>query len=170
MKPSITKLSLLALVTGALIFAPNQSSAQDKKEEKAPKPDKAEKAEKKGEGDANKAANPNRALPFRGKASAVDAKAKTLTVGTKVYQVTSDTRISKDDRPATFDDIKADEYVRGSARQSEDGKLNLVSVFIGPKPPNPDKEGADKSGAEKTDKRPLKGANKGDQKQDKTAE
>ena len=130
MKSSLSQLSLLAVIAAALAVAPVTSFAQEKKNDKA--------AEKKAEtSDEAKKPNPNRALPFRGKVEAVDKNAKTVTVSGKVYQITSETRIKKDEKPGTLDDGIVGEAARGSYRKTEDGKLNAVSVFFGLKPEAP---------------------------------
>ena len=81
-----------------------------------------------------KAAAPGRVTPFNGKIAAVDKQAKTITVGERVFQITSTTRFTKDGKPATLDDAKAGEEIGGAYREGDDKKLNLVSVRVGPKP------------------------------------
>ncbi|HLA95331.1 MAG TPA: hypothetical protein VK612_06400 [Pyrinomonadaceae bacterium] len=75
-----------------------------------------------------------RALPFNGKIAAVDKEAKTVKVGERTFHVTPDTRIMKNAKPATLADATVGEVVGGSYRESDDKKLNLVSLRIGPKP------------------------------------
>jgi len=157
MRKSLYKLSLLAAVGCALTLAPVQSVAQEKKDEKA--------ATKSGEGETKKAANPNRALPFHGKVDAVDKAAKTVTVGTRVFHVTDATRIQKDGKAATLGDVVVGEAIRGSLRQTEDGKLNAVSLSLGPKALEPEKAGGEKpTQSDKPAKKSLKTATKADQK------
>ena len=79
-------------------------------------------------------APPTRSLPFRGKIDSVDKQAKTVKVGERVFQITSDTRIMKDGKPATLDDAKAGEEVGGAYREGSDKKLNLVSLRLGARP------------------------------------
>lgn len=83
-----------------------------------------------------------RALPFNGKIAAVDKQAKTVKVGERVFQVTSTTRLTKDNKTTTLDDAKVGEEVGGSYREGDDKKLNLVSLRIGPKPDAPAKKDA----------------------------
>ena len=157
MKTSLYKLSLLAAVGCALTLAPVQSFAQEKKN--------VQPAEKSGEGDAKKAPNPNRALPFRGKVDAVDQKAKTVTVGTRVFHVTTETKIQKDGKAATLADVVVGEAIRGSLRQAEDGKLTALSMSLGPKGPEAGKTGGDQSVTpEKPAKKTLKTGQKADEK------
>ena len=42
--------------------------------------------------------------PFHGKLVAVDKMAKTITVGKRTFQITSTTKIRKNDKPATLED------------------------------------------------------------------
>ena len=72
-------------------------------------------------------------IPFHGKVTAVDANAMTLTVGNLTLQVTSDTKISKDGKPAKLSDGVVGEQVRGAYRKSEGGKFNAISVYLGAK-------------------------------------
>ena len=119
MKKLVTHLSCIALIS---LLAVGTAGAQEKKEGKP-----AEKGEvKKKDG----------ALPFTGKITAVDAAAKTVTLSgekARVLNVTSETRITKDGQPATFADAKVGEEVAGAYREM-DGKLNAVSLRVGPAP------------------------------------
>jgi hypothetical protein len=75
-----------------------------------------------------------RALPYQGKIVALDQQAKTVKVGEKVFQVSTDTKITKNGQPATLADAAIGEQVGISYRQGDDKTLNLVSLRIGPKP------------------------------------
>jgi len=123
--PQLVKLSLLTIIGCALTLSPYQSPAQEKKNENA--------AEKSGgaQGEASKAQNTHRAIPFRGKVDAVDKAAKTVKVGTRVFAVSAETKIQKDGKAATLEEITVGEPIRGSYRQADDGKLNAVSLFFG---------------------------------------
>lgn len=68
--------------------------------------------------------------PLRGKVDAVDKTAKTFKINETTYQVTSDTKITKDRKPAVFDDIKVGENVSGYLREGADKKLNVVNVNV----------------------------------------
>ena len=119
MKKSLYRLSLFAVIATALALSPARSFAQEKKDEKAPAP---------------KAENANRPLPFRGKVDAIDKTAKTVKVGERVFHVTAETRIMKNEKPAKLDDAAVGEEVRISYRKTDDGKLNAVSLSFGVKP------------------------------------
>ena len=88
-------------------------------------------------------------IPFHGKITAVDKVAMTITLAGKekprTIQITSQTKIMKAGKPATFDDATLGEEVGGSAHQLADGKLEATSLRIGPKP-----EGKTKSKSSET--------------------
>jgi hypothetical protein len=71
--------------------------------------------------------------PFRGKLAAVDAAAKTLKVGQSTYQITSETKITKADKPATLADGVVGEPVSGFVKPADDGKMTATTVRFGPK-------------------------------------
>jgi len=70
---------------------------------------------------------------FHGKVSAVDAAAMTVTVGTKTYTVTSDTKIVKDGKPAAFADITVGEVIGGGYKKDASGTLTATKITIGGK-------------------------------------
>jgi Domain of unknown function (DUF5666) len=71
--------------------------------------------------------------PFHGKVTAVDTTAMTVTVGTKTFDVTSDTKITKDGQPATLTDVTVGEVVAISYKKGDAGKLNATTIHIGAK-------------------------------------
>ena len=78
-----------------------------------------------------------RPLPFHGKISAVDQKAKTFTIAGKeksrVFKITDKTVLTKASAPATMKDVVANEEVRGSYWKMADGTLEAKTVKLGPK-------------------------------------
>ena len=114
----------MSLLAVAIAGAPAKALGQEKKKDKpaAEKKEPVKGEEKKG------------GIPFRGKLDAVDKSAKTIKVGERVFQITSDTRIVKTGKPATLDDGVAGEEVGGSYKQADDGKLVALMVRFGPKP------------------------------------
>lgn len=134
MKTSIPKLIAAGAFAIALALSPALVSAQ----EKADKP-----AEKKA------GAAAGRPIPFNGKIDAVDKDAKTIKVGNRVFQVTSETRIVKQGKPATFDDAAVGEIVGGSYIKADDGTLKLRTLRIGPKPEGAAAGGEPKKGKKK---------------------
>ena len=79
-------------------------------------------------------------IPFKGNIVTLDKNARTLTVGKRTFQVTSETKIFKSDKPATFADGVVGDYVTGSYKKSEDGKLIAHSVYFGGKTHTADKK------------------------------
>ena len=77
-----------------------------------------------------------RARPVAGKIEAVDKTMKTLTLSgekKQVLVVTSETKIMKAGKPATFSDATVGEEIGGSVVE-ENGKVILKSLRIGAKP------------------------------------
>lgn len=72
-------------------------------------------------------------IPFHGKVDSIDKAAKSIKVGERTFVLLATTKINKAGKPATFDDIKAGEEV-GGAYHDVAGKLELMSLRIGPKP------------------------------------
>lgn len=91
---------------------------------------------------AEKKATPARAIPFRGKIAAVDKQAKTVKVGERTFQITSDSRITKAGKAATLEDATVGEEIAGAYREGTDKKLNVVSLRFGPRPEAPKKDDA----------------------------
>jgi hypothetical protein len=63
--------------------------------------------------------------------TAVDTNAMTLTVEKRTFNMTSDTIITKDSKPAVLADGVVGEQVRGAYRKNDDGKLDAVTVRFG---------------------------------------
>ena len=122
MKKSILKIAVFSLLAAALVVPSSQAFGQEVKKEKAA----AEKAEK--------APNKQGFIPFHGKIDAVDKTAKTIKVGTRTLQVTSETKMKKAGQPTTLDAANVGEEVGGNYKKADDGKLLLQSLRIGPKP------------------------------------
>ncbi len=72
--------------------------------------------------------------PFRGKVVSVDKSAQTITVGKRTFQLTATSKISKDGKAATLDDVKDGEMVGGAFKKSADGKLEVTTLNVGQKP------------------------------------
>ncbi len=123
MKKQIVKLTLSLFAT-AIIAAPMLSRAQDTGTNPPAAPGQTEPAKpKKHEGNV-----------FRGTVSAVDAKAMTLTVGKRTFEVTSETKITKDGKPAILSDIAVGDKVGGAYKKTDDGKLAATTINDGKKP------------------------------------
>lgn len=144
------------IATTLLISAPFKAQAQ----EGAPKAEakkEAKKEGKEGKGDGKEKPKSDR-YPFNGKVKAIDKTAMTVTLEGKekerVVTVTSETKISKDGKPATFADVTAGETVRGQVKKVE-GKENATSLLIGAPPAKKEgeKKAEKKDGEKKEDKK-----------------
>ncbi len=98
--------------------------------------------------DAPKTEKKPRGVPFNGKVAAVDKTAKTISLEGKekarVFYITSETRIHKDRKPATLDDVVVGERVGGYARENAQGKMEVVNLNAGLPAPKPKGQGEDK--------------------------
>jgi len=122
MKRYLARITVLGLLASGMALMPVAARAQDTNTNASP----------------NQTLTPKRhAIPFHGKVSAVDAKAMTLTVGNRTFQITSDTKIFKDDQPATLSDGVVGEPVRGLYKKTDAGKLEALSIHFGVKNPTP---------------------------------
>jgi hypothetical protein len=129
MTKNIYKIAVLSLFATALVAMPALSSAAVTSTN-APAPSGQTPVQpKKHEG-----------LVFRGTVSAIDAKAMTLTVETRTFAVTSDTKIIKDGKSATLADGVVGEQVRGAYKKTDDGKLTAISIHFGAKVENKNAE------------------------------
>jgi hypothetical protein len=123
MNRTIPRLTVAGLLIAAVAFAPVASRAQDKKTNNAS-----------GSKVEEKPARSQRAVPFRGKITAIDKGAMTLTIGKRIFHITSETKITKDDQPATLADGVVGEAVTGNYLKGADGKLSAKTVHLDPKP------------------------------------
>ncbi|HEX7618988.1 MAG TPA: hypothetical protein VF480_09760 [Verrucomicrobiae bacterium] len=123
MKKHVVKLSMLTLCAAAILAVPALSCAQDTTN--AP----AAAGQTPTAGKHN--AMPSATLQFHGTLSAVDTNAMTLTVGKRTFNMTSETIITKDGKPAVLADGVAGKQVRGAYRKNEEGKLDAVTVRFG---------------------------------------
>jgi hypothetical protein len=119
-------LKSLAVTVFAIAFATSpQPLAQTTNKAPAEKKSSTEKKEP-----AEKKQAP---IPFRGNIVTMDKNARTITVNKRVFQITSETKIFKSDKPATFSDGAVGDYVTGSYKKADDGKLIAHSVYFGGK-------------------------------------
>ncbi len=141
MKKSILRIGLASLLALALTASPTQLLAQTNTN-KAP-------AEKKAATKDAAAEKKPVAGPFHGKLAALDKAAKTITVGKRTFQVTSETKIHKAGKPATFQEGVVGEEVSGYVKPTDDGKLIATTVNFGPKP---ESKGSEKAAEKKKEK------------------
>ena len=72
--------------------------------------------------------------PFHGKLVSVDKTEKSINVGKSTYFVTSDTKITKDGKPAVFEDGVVGEDCGGFVKTNATGKAVLTSLRFGAAP------------------------------------
>ena len=75
-------------------------------------------------------------MPFGGKIKAIDKTAKTITIDREnknTFALTSETKVTRHGKPATFDDAAVGDEVGGLALDTN-GKLELLSLRLGAKP------------------------------------
>jgi len=82
---------------------------------------------------------PARPIPFNGKIFSIDKVAKTFSTQNKekkirTFEITTETKITRNNKPANFEDLKDGEEIRGSAMKKGDGRFDVLSVNIGPRP------------------------------------
>ncbi len=77
----------------------------------------------------------NNGIPFHGNIKAIDNNAKTLSVGKETFQITSETKITKQSKPATLADGAVGDMVAGQYHKDAEGKLIATSIRFGPKTP-----------------------------------
>ena len=71
--------------------------------------------------------------PFHGKLAALDKAAKTITVGKRTFQITSETKIKRGGKAATLDQGVVGEEVSGYVKPTDGGKWLATTVNLGPK-------------------------------------
>jgi hypothetical protein len=78
----------------------------------------------------------SKATRFNGKLAAVDSTAKTITIENKTkekrtFEITADTKIMKDGKPATLSDGVVGEEVYGTCATGADGKMAAKTIRFG---------------------------------------
>ncbi len=85
-----------------------------------------------------------RPYPLNGKIATTDKLAMTLTLEGKqkprVIHVTSQTRLVKQGKPATFDDAQPGDSLGGQVAKNDEGQEVALSLRLGPKPEKPSKK------------------------------
>ena len=119
MKQTILGFSITCLLAAGLVNAPTGLLAQTTNKPASDKTSTSEKTAKAG--------------PFHGKLAAVDKVAKTITVGKRTFQITSESKLKKGGKPATLDDGTVGDTVSGYVKPAPDGKLVATTVNFGPK-------------------------------------
>lgn len=119
MNKRLLKISLLTIVTAAITALSLVARADDAGAAAPAKPAKAK---------------------FSGTVSAVNASAKTFTVGDQTFTVTDDSKISRNGKEATLADVVVGDPAKGSYMTGADGKLDVTKVGFGKKSGSKHKE------------------------------
>lgn len=133
MKKHIAKLSMLTLCAAAILAVPALSRAQATTNAPAAAAQTPP---------AKKHSASPATLLFHGSLTAVDTNAMTLTVEKRTFNMTSDTIITKDSKPAVLADGVVGGQVRGAYKKNADGKLDAVTVHFGGSAEGKNKESA----------------------------
>lgn len=112
---------LAGLLAAAMVLGPTAGLAQDKP--KTP-----------SEGKAHGKGPEKRTTPFRGKVTAVDAAAQTVTVGERVFHLSPESKLTKGGQALKVGDIAVGDAVAGNYTKGDDGKLTAKMLRVGPKP------------------------------------
>jgi hypothetical protein len=125
MNTKIAKTALLTLLASAIAAMPVVSRAQDNSTN-APIPSAPS---------STPPVKPKKSssLVINGKASEVDTNAMTLTVGKHLFAVTSETKITKEGKPAILSDIIVGDKVGVAYKKTADGKFNAATINDGKK-------------------------------------
>ena len=73
-------------------------------------------------------------LPFYGKLGAIDKTAQTITLDGKekkrIFYIAPSTRVHRDKRPATIDDLAVGQWVGGFVRPDPNGRPTIVTLNL----------------------------------------
>src|SRR5215204_4604550 len=125
MTPSLLRIGLAALLTLLILTSPNRLFGQNTNTHAAEKKASAKPA-------PAPAKTPS-AGPFNGKLTAIDPVAKTIKVGKRTFQITSETKIHKAGKPATLADGIVGETASGYVKPTDEGGWLATTVNLGPK-------------------------------------
>jgi hypothetical protein len=133
MKRAILKITTYTLLAAAMVGAPAWLRAAD--------------------ADTNAPATSAASGPtkFYGKVSAVDATAKTFTVGDDTYAIVGESELTKNGKAATLADVVVGDPARGTYTKGSDGKLDVTKVRFGKAGKGGGKSGKKKKDTSETD-------------------
>jgi hypothetical protein len=137
MKLNLSKITALAVFSALLVTSPLAACAQTASATNKPaatstnvdetKPAKEKSSDSKGK-------KKKSYVPFKGDVSAVDKSAKTFTIGERVFQMTSETKVeTADKKPAMFDSVTIGQHVTGSYQKGPHNELIAHSLYLGEK-------------------------------------
>jgi len=115
MKKHIAKISMPILCAAAILAVPALSRAQDTTNTPAPPV-------------RTRTVAPSVALSFHGILTAVDTNAMTLTIEKRTFNMTSETIVTKDDKPAMLAEGAVGDQASGTYKKNTEGKLDALTV------------------------------------------
>jgi hypothetical protein len=121
MKKHIAKISMLTLCAAAILAVPALSRAQDTTNTPAPAGQTIPPVK-------TRIVAPSVALSFHGILTAVDTNAMTLTIEKRTFNMTSETIVTKDDKPAMLAEGAVGDQAGGTYKKNAEGKLDAVTV------------------------------------------
>ena len=89
-------------------------------------------------------------IPFRGHLLDLNKTARTIKLDKRTLEITSETKIYRGDKPAALEDGVKGEYITGSYKKADDGKLIARSLYFGGK--NKEKSSKEKGTEKKAEK------------------
>jgi len=140
-------LLIFGLCAAAMLALPSSAPAASKKKSLA-----TESASPAASASGSAAKSGTRPFVFHGMATSVDQKAQTFTIAGKeksrVFKVTTNTKVTKAGNPATMADITDNTEISGSYWQHDDGSLEAKTIKLGPVKDKKGKKNDKASGAE----------------------
>ena len=125
-----TLLLILSICAAVTVSLPTAASAGTKKSTAKESPSPA------AQTSASSAKSNPRPIPFHGMATAIDQKARTFKIvgkeGSRVFKVTTTTKVTKAGKDATMADITDSTEISGAYWERDGGSLEAKTVKIGP--------------------------------------
>ena len=147
MMKRLLTITLASSIAAILAGSPLTAAAQSTNKTAPP----AKSSDKKASSDKTETASKKPSIPFQGHLLEVNKTAKTIKVDKRTFEITSETKIHRGDKAAMLDDGVKGEYVTGSYKKGEDGKLIASSIYFGGK--NKEKAASKETSKTATDKK-----------------
>src|SRR5438552_5782661 len=134
----LLKFAVWSVLAAALTRLPAQIAAQTTNKPAAQnKP-----AEKQSPAEKKESSPKAQSIPFHGHILELNKAAKTVKVDKRIFEINSDTKIYRGEKPAAFEAGILGEYITGSYKKTDDGKLVARSIYFGGKNKEKGKEKA----------------------------
>jgi hypothetical protein len=89
--------------------------------------------EKKSAADQKEISSKSQSIPFHGHILELNKAAKTIKLDKRSLEIDPQTKIYKGEKPATLENAIVGEYITGTYKKTEDGKLVARSIYFGGK-------------------------------------